>query len=464
MLKIHQIFILKFLLLFVGTLLVTSLISYVTLKSIIIDHNKNHLQNAIVLMSLELDKIDDLDSFASNVNKSTTLRVTIIDAQGVVIAESNTDKKNMDNHANRYEIMQVNRDEFSHVVRYSKTLKVDFLYVAKKYIYRGNKIYIRLSMSLAQVMSDFYSLWSKLGLVFTFAILIAFYASKNMSEKIVYDIEQITKFLDEISNKNYNAIVKTKYFYEFLQISLMLKNLVKKLSSRDKQKRKYTAKLRLMNKQRNDILSAISHEFKNPVASIMGYAQTLQEDPDVSLKIRERFLGKISSNADKISKMLDRLALSVKLENNDLDISVSSFDMKTLCEEVVSNLSLKYRDREISVEAKKTMVDADKTMIELVLINLVDNALKYSEMDVKVVLKNDKLSVHDRGIGIREEHLDKVSSKFYRVKKNSWDNSMGIGLAMVSFILKMHNSKLDIKSKFGEGSVFSFSLKDMLKK
>ncbi len=415
-------------------------------------------------MGLELQKVDNLDLYASDVHKSTSLRVTVIDADGVVIAESNTDKNSMDNHANRYEIMHSNKDDFAHVVRYSKTLEVDFLYVAKKYSYRGKKIYIRLSTSLAQVMSDFYSLWSKLSIVFVIAVLVAFYASKKMSEKIVYDIKQITKFLDEMSNKNYNAIIKTKYFYEFLQISLMLKNLVKKLRSRDKQKRKYTAKLRLMNKQRNDILSAISHEFKNPVASIMGYAQTLQEDPNISPKIREKFLSKINSNGNKISKMLDRLALSVKLENNDLEMTLSQFDMKTLCEEVISNLALKYRDREINIQAKKTIIEADKTMIELVLINLVDNALKYSDSDVTVVLADDIISVKDRGIGIKEEHLDKVTSKFYRVKKNSWDNSMGIGLAMVTLILKIHNSKLEIKSKFAQGSVFSFSLKEMLKK
>jgi two-component system, OmpR family, phosphate regulon sensor histidine kinase PhoR len=463
-LKIHQIFIIKFLLLFVGTLFVTSLISYVALKSIIINHNENHLENAIVLMGLDLEKVDDLDAYASSVNKNTNLRVTMIDDDGVVIAESSADKSTMDNHASRYEIMQANRDEFSHITRYSKTIKVDFLYVAKKFFYKDKKIYIRLSMSLAQVMSDFYSLWSKLFLVFLVVVVFAFYISKRMSERIVYDIDQITVFLDEISNKNYNAIIKTKYFYEFLQISLMLKNLVKKLSSRDKQKRKYTAKLRLMNKQRNDILSAISHEFKNPVASIIGYAQTLQEDPDISPKIREKFLSKISSNGDKISKMLDRLALSVKLENGDLKLDTKRFNMKKLCEEVVSNLSLKYRDREINLEATNTMIEADKTMIELVLINLVDNALKYSEMEVNVVLKDDELSVIDKGIGIQEEHLDKVTAKFYRVKKNTWDNSMGIGLAMVSYILKMHSSKLEIQSKFAEGSVFSFSLKEMLKK
>ena len=461
MLKIHQLFIIKFLLLFVGTLFITSLISYVALKSIIIEHNKTHLQNAITLMSMGLQDIKNLDNYSSLVNKHTQLRVTMINQEGKVVAESNLDKKDMDNHASRYEIMQANREEFSHIIRYSKTLKVDFLYVAKKFDYKQEKIYIRLSMSLAQVMKDFYSLWSKLAVVFFMVSLMAFYISKIMSEKIVYDIKQITNFLDEISNKNYKAIVKTKYFYEFLQISLMLKNLVKKLSSREKQKRKYTAKLRLMNKQRNDILSAISHEFKNPVASIMGYAQTLQDDPEISPKIRQKFLDKINSNGDKISKMLDRLALSVKLENKDLEISLSEFDMKVLCEEVVLNLGSKYKDREINIKAEKTIIQADKTMIELVLINLVDNALKYSELEVNVTLQDKKLSVQDKGIGIQEEHLDKVTGKFYRVKKNSWDNSMGIGLAMVSYILKMHNSKLDIKSTFSKGSIFSFCIKDM---
>ena len=464
MLKIHQIFIIKFLLLFVGTLFITSLISYVALKSTIIKHNKNHLQNAIVLMSLEFEEVQDLDAYVEKVHQNTQLRVTIIDASGAVIAESNTDETTMDNHASRYEILKANQEEFSHITRYSKTFKVDYLYVAKKLRYKDKEIYIRLSMSLDQIMGEFYSLWSKLFLVFLLFVTFAFYISKGMSERIVYDIEQITTFLDEISNKNYKAIVKTKYFYEFLQISLMLKNLVKKLHSRDKQKRKHNAKLRLVNKQRNDILSAISHEFKNPVASIMGYAQTLQEDPEIDPKIRDKFLNKISSNADKISEMLDRLSLSVKLENDDLKMQTKEFNLKMLCQEVASNLALKYRDREIVVDADDVTILADKTMMELTLINLIDNALKYSQNSVKILLKNSELKVVDKGIGIEQNQLDKITTKFYRVKKNTWDNSMGIGLAMVKYILKMHSSKLLIESEFSKGSTFSFSIKEMLKK
>ena len=78
-----------------------------------------------------------------------------------------------------------------------------------------------------------------------------------MSQRIVYDISQITNYLDEVSNKNYKAVIKTKYFYEFLQISLLLKNLVKKLSKNEKKKAKNMAKLRLINKQKNDIAGSI---------------------------------------------------------------------------------------------------------------------------------------------------------------------------------------------------------------
>lgn len=464
MLKIHQVFILKFILLLAGTLLVSLLISYVTLKTIIVEHNQKHLQDTIMMLELDIENLDDLDLHAKKIAKATGLRVTVIDDDGVVLAESDKQKEEMENHGSRYEVIGANKEEFASIVRYSQSVKTDFLYVAKKSIYRGAPIYLRMSISLERVMGNFYSLWTKLALVFGLVIIFAYYISKKMSERIVYDIRQLTKYLDEISNKNYKAVVKTKYFHEFLYISLMLKNLVKKLANRDKQKRKYTAKLRLMNKQRNDILSAISHEFKNPVASIIGYAQTLHEDLDMDVKIREKFLGKIESNGAKISMMLDRLALSVKLENNDLEIKAVRFDIKTLVDEVAANLASKYRDRKIKVEMEPCIVKADKNMMEIVLNNLIDNALKYSESDVIVRLSEERIEVCDKGIGIKAEHLEKVTSKFYRIHKNSWDNSMGLGLAMVSYILKAHKSSLSIKSEYAKGSVFSFSLENMTKK
>jgi two-component system phosphate regulon sensor histidine kinase PhoR len=462
-LKIHQIFILKFLLLFASTLFITSVISYIALKSIVVEHNKNHLKHAIELMEMELEKIDDLDAYALKIYEKTSLRVTIIAENGVVLAESSADKAQMDNHASRFEVMYSNSNGYGDIVRYSKTVKADFLYVAKKVAYKNGYLYIRLSMSLAQIMDDFYSLWIKLFFIFIGVLVIATFVSKKMSQRIVYDISQLTSYLDEVSNKNYKAVVRTKYFYEFLQISLLLKNLVKKLSKNEKKKAKHMAKLRLINKQKNDILSAISHEFKNPVAAIMGYAQTIQEDSDMPKNVRDKFLGKISSNGEKISKMLDRLTLSVKLENGDLAINKSEFDLKQLCNEVASNLALKYKERDIRVVADVQVVFTDKTMLELALINLVDNALKYSKGDVEIELKDNKVSVIDSGIGIKEEDLRRITEKFYRVDKNRWDNSMGIGLAMVTYVLKLLDSSLEISSEFGKGSSFGFSVEKMTK-
>jgi len=462
-LKIHQIFILKFLLLFATSLLISSIISYIALKDIIIEHNKNHLKHAIEFMEMDLKKVEDLERFASEINERTSLRVTIIAQDGVVLAESDADKKEMDNHASRFEIMQSNSQDYGDITRYSDTVKADFLYVAKRSVYKGEQIYLRLSMSLEQIMYDFYSLWTKLFFVFMGILILATFISKTMSQKVVYDIDQITNYLDEVSNKNYKAIIKTEYFYEFLQISLLLKNLVKKLSKNERKKSKHMAKLRLMNKQRNDILSALSHEFKNPVAAIIGYAQTIEEDKDMPQNIRDKFLSKISSNGEKISKMLDRLALSVKLENGDLTLSKSEFDLKALCGEVALNLKSKYRERDIKVDVQQLMVISDKTMMELVLDNLVDNALKYSSGDVFITLRDDKISVQDSGVGIKEEHLQKITNKFYRVDKNSWDNSMGLGLAMVTYVLKLLGSSLEISSEFGKGSTFSFSVGNMKK-
>ncbi|MDD3060115.1 MAG: sensor histidine kinase, partial [Sulfurimonas sp.] len=122
MLKIHQIFIIKFLLLFVGTLFVTSLVSYFALKSSIIEHNQEHLKNAIQLISLEINREENLEALVSKVHESTGLRATMINEDGVVVAESDADKESMDNHGSRYEIMQANSEEFSHVVRYSDTV------------------------------------------------------------------------------------------------------------------------------------------------------------------------------------------------------------------------------------------------------------------------------------------------------------------------------------------------------
>ncbi len=463
MLKLHHFFFANIVGLFLATLTISSIVSYYTLKSFVITENQKQLEQSITLLQLQPYRLSDLDRIAANTHAAIQDRVTFVAEDGTVLADSNTDKFTMENHADRYEIMQARRDGLGVDTRYSSTTHIHYLYVAKKILVDDRVIYLRLATPLHTVMSNFYTLWYRLIVIFVIFMVIGLIAAYQMSKRVRYDIAQITKYLEEISNKNYKAVIKTRYFNEFLHIALNLKDLAKKLATRDKQKRKYTAKLRLVNKQRNDILSAISHEFKNPIASIMGYADTILDDPEINPKIRDRFLEKILANARKITYMIDRLALSVKLENNDLTIHPMLFNLADLIQDVTLNLSKKYRDREIHFSGETCMVYADKDMLDNVLTNLIDNALKYSEEDVTVSISNGTLMVIDKGMGISENELDKVASKFYRVDKNTWDNSMGLGLAIVGYILNLHQTKLIIESKVGEGSKFGFSLKNMLK-
>ncbi len=463
MLKLHHFFFANVVGLFMATLIVSSIISYYTLKSFVITENQEQLEHSIILMQMQPYRLSDLDRIAANTHAAIQDRVTFISEDGTVLADSDSDKFTMENHANRYEIMQARRDGQGVDTRYSATLHMHYLYVAKKVLVDDYVIYLRLATPLDEIMSNFYTLWSRLIMIFILSMIIGLVGAYQMSKRVRYDIEQIVKYLDEISNKNYKAVIKTEYFKEFLHIGLNLKDLAKKLATRDKQKRKYTAKLRLVNKQRNDILSAISHEFKNPLASIMGYADTLLDDPNINPKIRVRFLEKILSNSRKIAYMIDRLALSVKLENNDMSVHPMTFNLVDLIQDVILNLSSKYRDREINFNGEECIVSADKDMLDNVLTNLVDNALKYSDDDVTISIMGGKLMVIDKGMGISESDIDKVSSKFYRVQKNTWDNSMGLGLAIVGYILKLHDSELIIESKVGEGSLFGFSIKKMIK-
>jgi signal transduction histidine kinase len=96
--------------------------------------------------------------------------------------------------------------------------------------------------------------------------------------------------------------------------------------------------------------------------------------------------------------------------------------------------------------------------MEVVLKNLIENALKYSKEVVVVRLEEGRVSVADKGVGISDKEIDKVTKKFYRSGTHNWDNSMGLGLSIVKTILSLHKSKLQIESKVDEGSTFSFKI------
>ncbi len=268
----------------------------------------------------------------------------------------------------------------------------------------------------------------------------------------------INKYLDNI-DKVEKIDYKAHFFtQEFEDINQNLIKVLKSAKKREDIKQRYNAKLKLKNRQRGDMISAIAHEFRNPIASIMGYAQTLEEDKDIPPGLQEKFLGKIYNNGMKIEALLSRLVLWNKFESGEATLHPSNFDLYSLVKEVKIALEEKYPQRDIILKEVHYMVDADRTLLEIVLKNLIENALKYSKDEVMVKIDEGKVSVIDKGTGISSSDISKVTKKFYRSGTHSWDNSMGLGLSIVKSILALHGTRLEIESEEEKGSTFSLHI------
>lgn len=456
MLSLHQIFFRSFVTVFLITIAISSFVSYHAIKKIQTDNISKKLQNNILLFENSITNLDDIDTKIKNIQSLTNIRITIISNDGTVLAESSTSKDTMDNHLSRDEILQSNTNTFGSSIRFSHTINTDFLYVAKKSIVQNKTIYIGMSYSLDKVFEEFSKLWFYLLIIFFVSIIFALYLAYRLNTKIQKDVNDIKTYLENIVSKNYNIKLETTFCKEFVIISYLIKKLSNKLEKKAKQKRKQTAKLKLLNKQKDDIISSISHEFKNPIAVIVGYCETLLNDKNINEKIRDRFLEKISHNANKMSNMINRLRLIINLDNKDFKINFSNVNVYNITNETIKLLQESYKDREIILQGNaNTSIKADPILIDIAITNLIENGLKYSEDVIEIYIQNDFIAIKDYGCGIDEDDLSKITEKFYRVDKNIWNNSLGIGLSIVSKIINLHNFRLSIASKINEGSIFS---------
>ncbi len=295
-------------------------------------------------------------------------------------------------------------------------------------------------------------------ILFTLGVLVFLFFLYLGAAKIQKELLLINQYLKNLENIDTVDTKRAFYISEFEEIHQDLIKVHKGAKKREDIKQRYNAKLKLKNRQRADMISAIVHEFRNPIASIMGYAQTLKDDPDIPKALQEKFLMKIYHNGNKIETLLARLSLWNKFENKEAKVYKSRFDIYQIANEVKQSLEDVYKERKIHLKGKEREVEADRTLIEVVLKNLIENALKYSKDDVVIDIQDRMISVIDRGIGIKEKEIEKVTKKFYRSDAQSWDNSMGLGLAIVKTILALHQTKLIIESKEGKGSIFSFMI------
>ncbi|MDU7905189.1 MAG: ATP-binding protein, partial [Peptostreptococcaceae bacterium] len=220
---------------------------------------------------------------------------------------------------------------------------------------------------------------------------------------------------------------------------------------------------------RSDFVANVTHELKTPLTSISGFVETLRINENIDHKTRDRFLGIIENESDRLKRLIDDNLLLSFIENKDT-ISYEKIDISNLFKEIYEltinyakskNIELRYK-----IENEDIVINSNRDYIKQIFLNLIDNAIKYTPDGGFVetsVYQNDEnifINIKDNGIGISKEDTSRVFERFYRVDKaRSRDvGGTGLGLAIVKHIVKSLNGTIDIKSELNVGTEFIVSI------
>lgn len=223
---------------------------------------------------------------------------------------------------------------------------------------------------------------------------------------------------------------------------------------------------------RKEFLQNLSHELKTPIFAIQGYVHTLLggalENPDINKK----FLASTSRNIERLVNLVDDLDEISKLESGEQLLYKENFIIQDLIKDVFETLALKAEEKQLKLAIKKgcelpLTVYADKEKIRQVMINLIDNAIKYGKQNgtieasaYKIEGRKILVEISDDGIGISEEHLGRIFERFYRTDaaRSRKVGGSGLGLSICKHIVEAHGQTIHVRSTVDIGTTFGFTL------
>jgi two-component system phosphate regulon sensor histidine kinase PhoR len=228
--------------------------------------------------------------------------------------------------------------------------------------------------------------------------------------------------------------------------------------------------LQKLERIRTEFIANVSHELRTPIFAIQGYIETLLSGAINDENVNKNFLEKANSHTVNLSNLLNDLIDISMIESGEMRMSYRYFRINEYLETLVHELMPIAAEKNIEMiyhpVRDNLQLFGDKNKLRQVLINLILNAIKYTEEGkVEVMIEEEakfgRIIIRDTGIGIPEEDLSRIFERFYRVDKarSRSVGGTGLGLAIVKHIVEAHSSKVEVKSKIGEGSEFSFRLK-----
>jgi len=387
-----------------------------------------------------------------------TLRVTVIDIKGAVLCDSEADASAMENHAQRPEINRALAGEKGSITRFSDTLQTSMLYLALPRYDQGEMVgVIRTAIPLLSIEGLLDELYQQFLLMLIVLLVVVSVVIINIYRKISQPLADIVEQANHFAKGDFSATLPDYEIKEIAELSSALNRMATQLD-------------RLEN-LRQDFVANVSHELKTPIATVKSYVETLLDGAQHNPEDVERFLGIVLKQNDRLAAIVDDLLTLSRLQSAPVSqiLELNQHDACGLLQACIDICQARADAKAIQLKldcASPIPVMADESLMTQALVNLLDNAIKYSNENTQISLSaqiNDEqicLSVCDQGPGISPEHMPRLFERFYRVDKSRSRRigGTGLGLAIVKHIASTHEGQVSVANNGGAGSCFSISL------
>lgn len=364
------------------------------------------------------------------------LRITMIKKDGKVFYDSFADAKKMENHANRQEVRQALKHGNGKAIRTSDTLDKSTFYYAVR-LDDGN--ILRVAKESRSIWSVFIKVTPAILILIFVILAISKMLSDVLTKSLLLPIEQMSENLDHLED-----ITTYKELMPFINtIQEQHKNI-------------------LMNaKMRQEFTANVSHELKTPLTAISGYSELIQNGM-TNEEETIRFAGEIHKSAKRLLTLINDTIRLSQLDTSEQKVIYEAIDLYKIAEDCVNMLKFSAENHgiTISIHGTNAYLEGNKEMLEEVVYNLCDNAIRYNneggkvDVTVKPVKGKIYLCVEDNGIGISKEHQERIFERFYRVDKSRSKSTggTGLGLAIVKHIIQQHGAHMELTSEKGKGT------------
>lgn len=433
------------------SLLISNLLSKNTRQSML---NMLHIMDQT--FDYEADLKVQIDRLAI-IYESNRARVTIMDIEGNVLADSNvSDHMYMDNHIDREEIEEALRENNGWARRKSDTLNISMLYVS--YLSRQGDYILRIAMPFSGLMEYVLILLPAILLSLGVTLIISMILAKRFSRSITRPLYEISEELLKLQENNPEFSFKT---YEYYELNLIA-DTTKRMADAVKESMR---KIEFEKMIRQEFFTNASHELKTPITSISGYIELLENGMAIDEKMRMQFMTRIRKEAQNMVGLINDILMISRLETKEAEVTLTEVRICPLIKELIASLKPLADENEVAIEmsCKPLVIKANYGQMRELFNNLITNAIKYNKPKgkVKIVVDmdgNDAIFiVEDSGVGIPEESKQRVFERFYRVDKGRSKKmgGTGLGLSIVKHIVSYYNGTIELDSKEQRGSKFT---------